>query len=217
MAENSSFAETLLGSVAATAQLRDLAGTLKTLIPQQNQNSAGSFSTLIQQLTGLSAFSQAQADVLSTNTQALAQNTAALGAGNIAASLGQIASSAIGGGLGLAPLISGLAHLFSGKPDEPSPLVRFSLPPGLHFTAMNAPASGPTFPAADYDQSGMPRSVSGLPNDFSTPPASSTPRIQVNVQAMDSRSFMDHSHEIAKAVRDAMLSMHFLNDVVTDL
>jgi len=28
---------------------------------------------------------------------------------------------------------------------------------------------------------------------------------------------MDHSHEIAKAVRDAMLNMHSLNDVISDL
>jgi hypothetical protein len=34
---------------------------------------------------------------------------------------------------------------------------------------------------------------------------------------MDSRSFLDHSHDIASAVREAMLNMHSLNDVVNDL
>jgi hypothetical protein len=43
------------------------------------------------------------------------------------------------------------------------------------------------------------------------------PPITVQVQAMDSRSFMDHSQDIAKAVRDAMLNMHSLNDVISDL
>jgi hypothetical protein len=34
---------------------------------------------------------------------------------------------------------------------------------------------------------------------------------------MDSQSFMDHSYEIAQAVRSAMLNMNSLNDVVSDL
>jgi hypothetical protein len=42
-------------------------------------------------------------------------------------------------------------------------------------------------------------------------------QIVVNVQAMDSRSFIDHSQEIAQAVREAMLNMHALNDVVSEL
>jgi len=215
MAENSSFAATLLRSVGSTALSGDLAGALKTLIP--GQSLIEPFTTLVQQLTSLSAFSQAQVDVLSTNTQALAQNTAALGASGLVASLGKLTSSAIGGGLGLSSIISALSNLFGAKPEDPSPLVKFSLPPSLHFTAANALAADAAFPAADYDQSGMPRSAARLPNDGGTPAASNAQNIQVTVHAMDSRSFMDHSHEIAKAVRDAMLSMHPLNDVVTDL
>jgi hypothetical protein len=34
---------------------------------------------------------------------------------------------------------------------------------------------------------------------------------------MDSKSFLDHSDEIAQAVREAMLSSHSLNDVIADL
>jgi hypothetical protein len=41
--------------------------------------------------------------------------------------------------------------------------------------------------------------------------------IQVNVQAMDARSFLDHSTEIAEAVRQAMLNSSPINDVVNDL
>ena len=41
--------------------------------------------------------------------------------------------------------------------------------------------------------------------------------VQIQVQAMDSRSFLDHSQEIARAVREAMLNMHSINDVVNDL
>jgi hypothetical protein len=43
------------------------------------------------------------------------------------------------------------------------------------------------------------------------------PPIQITVQAMDSRSFLDHSDDIARAVREAMLHSHSLNDVVGEL
>ena len=42
-------------------------------------------------------------------------------------------------------------------------------------------------------------------------------QVTVNVQAMDSRSFLDRSGDIAAAVREAMLNMHSINDVVNDL
>ena len=41
--------------------------------------------------------------------------------------------------------------------------------------------------------------------------------ILVQVQAMDSQSFMDHSNDIAQAVRQALLNMNSLNDVILDL
>jgi hypothetical protein len=47
--------------------------------------------------------------------------------------------------------------------------------------------------------------------------ANSAPQITVNVNAMDSQSFMDHSTDIANAVREAMLNMHPINDVVASL
>jgi hypothetical protein len=39
----------------------------------------------------------------------------------------------------------------------------------------------------------------------------------VNVQAMDSQSFLDHSSDIAQAVRNAMLNMSSINDLVSEL
>ena len=42
-------------------------------------------------------------------------------------------------------------------------------------------------------------------------------QITVQVQAMDSQSFLDHSDDIAQAVRQAMLNMNSINDVVTNL
>ena len=42
-------------------------------------------------------------------------------------------------------------------------------------------------------------------------------QITVNVNAMDSQSFMDRSSDIADAVREAMLNMHPINSVVASL
>ena len=42
-------------------------------------------------------------------------------------------------------------------------------------------------------------------------------RTGANVNAMDSQSFMDHSTDIANAVREAMLNMHPINGVVASL
>jgi hypothetical protein len=50
--------------------------------------------------------------------------------------------------------------------------------------------------------------------DYNQQPA---PQITIQVQAIDSRSFQDHSAEIAQAVREAMLNSHALNDVVNEL
>src|SRR5436305_1967821 len=47
--------------------------------------------------------------------------------------------------------------------------------------------------------------------------ASNAPQITVNVNAMDSQSFMDRSGYIASAVREAMLNLHPINDVVASL
>jgi hypothetical protein len=42
-------------------------------------------------------------------------------------------------------------------------------------------------------------------------------QVVVQVQAMDSQSFMDRSQDIAQAVRQAMLNSHPVNDVILDL
>jgi hypothetical protein len=87
----------------------------------------------------------------------------------------------------------------------------------------------------DYDQMGTPRTYNGAPATASaasssspassaspasaaaSPPASAASQITVNVQAMDAQSFLDHSSDIAQAVRNAMLNMSSINDVVSDL
>jgi hypothetical protein len=83
-------------------------------------------------------------------------------------------------------------------------------------------------PPAAVPVSGVPHPQAAATQPQNSPPASSqsganstqssaAPQITVNVNAMDSQSFMDRSDDIASAVRAAMLNMHPINDVVADL
>jgi hypothetical protein len=138
-----------------------------------------------------------------------------------------IASTIFESGLGIVPLVSGLLGLFGGGSSTPPPLERYIMPDRLYFTG--AEASG-GIGSADYDQFGMPRLYGGMTTAMTTPinsggraPAATgtvngaSSQINVTVQAMDSQSFLDHSSEIAQAVRQAMLGLSSINDVVNDL
>jgi hypothetical protein len=171
------------------------------------------------------------AETQSRNAQVAASTAAAdssgSGGGSIAAS---IASTVLKSGFGLVPLISGLLGLFAGGgTPAPAPLLKYVLPTPISFQTAETEAD---VGSADYDQMGMPR-VYGAGAASGTAPASPAslasssgggdasgrpaPQITVNVQAMDARSFLDHSNEIARAVRDAMLNLNAINDVVNDL
>ena len=73
----------------------------------------------------------------------------------------------------------------------------------------------------DYGQSGTPRAyepqTQAATGSSPATQSTSTPQITVNVQAMDARSFLDRSSDIAAAVREAMLNLNSINDVVNDL
>jgi len=167
------------------------------------------------------------AETQSRNAQVAASTVAgdSSGGSSIAAS---IASTVLKSGFGLVPLISALLGLFgSGGTPAPAPLVKYLLPAPIRFQAAETEAD---VGSADYDQMGMPRVYGAGAASGTAPPspaslASSSggdasgpaPQITVNVQAMDARSFLDHSNEIARAVRDAMLNLNAINDVVNDL
>lgn len=109
-------------------------------------------------------------------------------------------------GLGLSPLLGSVIGLFrgGGNNDQEPELPPFSLPPSISIDRANGPLPGlePLAPAAG----GGVRALRG-----------GEPQVVVNVQAMDSESFMDRSQDIARAVRDAMLHMHPVNDVIDEL
>jgi hypothetical protein len=135
---------------------------------------------------------------------------------------GSIALSVLKSGLGSVPLVAALFGLFGGANDDaqPAPLVKYALP---ERRELQAAATGSGFAEVDYDQAGMPRVyerrvetpvTGGGPENASVPFLGP---VTVNVQAMDARSFLDRSSEIAAAVREAMLNLNPINDVVTEL
>jgi hypothetical protein len=183
--------------------------TLGGLLPEQTSNLADTLTALSQGISTLAPATQLHVQAVIANTQAVAQNTSAHDTSNVLGTIGKLASSLTGGALSLSPILSGLLGLFgSGGASAPPPLVKFALPPRVAFQAANVPGSQTA--GMDFGQSGDPRVVGAAA-------PSSGQQITIHVQAMDSRSFMDHSQDIAKAVRDAMLNMHSLNDVISDL
>ena len=96
-------------------------------------------------------------------------------------------------GIGLSSLISGIASLLGGSKKKQAPLTLFQLPSSISQTVE---MRNPNAPAAA---------------------ASANPTVHVNVQALSSSSILDHSNEIAKAVKSAILNSHALNDVIAEL
>lgn len=195
----------ITGPVSSNSGMGQL---LSAVLPQGAGAFADTLGELTRNLGNLVPASQLQAEALLANTQAIVQNTTAHSSA-AADAFGKVASTLTGGILGgLSPILTGLMSLFGGDGSSaPPPLTSYIPPPSLHFQAANAP--GATVQGVDYGQGGAPRAMSNTPQ--------SIPQITVQVQAMDSRSFIDHSHDIATAVRDAVLNMHSLNDVISDL
>jgi hypothetical protein len=128
-----------------------------------------------------------------------------------------IASSVFENALGSVPLVKGILSLFGGGDSRPpeTPLVKYVLPPSVHFQAAETAAG---FSASDFDQTGQARTFgSGESTQSRMPVLQGAQQVTVQVQAMDARSFLDRSSEIAAAVRNAMLNLNSINDVVSDL
>jgi hypothetical protein len=167
-------------------------------------------TSLTTQISSLSSIQQGQISALQDNTQAVAQNTTskASSGSSIGSTIESAASSFLGGGLSsLSPLIGGLLSLFGGGGQTTAAPVPFALPfPVQSQAGVTASAPGQVVPVS-YGESGQPRAQS-------TSPAS---QVTIQVNAMDSQSFLDHSDEIAMAVKQAILNSSSLNDVISDL
>jgi hypothetical protein len=206
------------------AQLRDVASggaipmatnQTPTISPQESAQQAAAIgdanamlATVIAQLGEMRSSTSTQVPAAKTPPATTSQDSGI--------SVGAVASTVLKSGFGLAPLISGLVSLLgSGGAETPAPLVKYTLPTAIDFQAAQ---SNGRLGDLDYDQTGMARTYAqGAGGSAGLNGNAAAPQITVNVQAMDARSFMDRSNDIALAVRDAMLNMNAINDVVNEL
>jgi hypothetical protein len=108
----------------------------------------------------------------------------------------------------LNPIVAGLMKLFGrGSTEETTTLAKIERPAAMSYQGGVAERTGWGMGEIDYSASGMPRAVERY---------ASTP-VVVQVQAIDSRSFLDHRDEIASAVKQALLESHGLGDVMREV
>ncbi len=202
-----------LRMVALPGRAPTVAEVAKDALPGLTPGFGDSVNVIARQIEIIPALAAKQADAVLENTQALAQNTVAQ-KGSGAAIAGNVASTALkvlGGGLGLAPLVSSIVGLFRGDKTEETPsLATYTPPQAVNFFGAVPQQPGAPIQPVDYGQDGMPRPVAETARVWA-------PTFTVQVNAMDSRSFLDHSDDIALAVREALLNAHTLGDVVSEL
>jgi hypothetical protein len=167
-------------------------------------------TTITSQLQELQTINQAQMQSIEANTSAVSANTTTKGsAASTAGSVGNTLLDVLGLGSGLSPLISGLVSLFGGggggQTAAVTPYIQ-PLPVNLQAGFSGSTAGGAS--GVDYGEGGQPRQTTA---------AAAQQQITVQVQAMDSQSFLDRSNDIAAAVRKAMLETSTLNDVIREV
>ena len=185
------------------------ANSTAVLQPAPNSEIAQQISSLAGQISGLNSTQQAAITAIQGNTQAVSQNTSSKDTGSsLAGQAAGVAESLLGGALSLSPIISGIMSLFGGGHSTPAPaMTPFALPAPVQYEAGVSAASGAAAMPVNYGQGGQPRAQS----------AQAAAQITVQVNAMDSRSFLDHSDDIANAVRAALLNSNGLSDVIAAL
>ena len=161
-----------------------------------------SWDNLLAQLVQVAATGKEQSETLRNNTNAVEASSGKSIASSSLDVFKGLASVLSGG---ILPLVSGLFNAFSGSSDttQQNPLVKFTLPSSVSAEAGLTNSGNVTL--IDRNENGNIR------------PVSAGTHITVQVQALDSRSFMDRSDDIARAVRDAMLHSSSLNDVIQDI
>jgi len=159
-------------------------------------------SRLTGELDQLRLTAETQVDGLLRNTKALEENTAAQGRqGGAGSVVGQILSP-LAKMSPISPIISGIAKLFGGGAVELPPLTPYIAPRPIRYEVTYGATAGQE----------MREAMTGAPAG----PPMPAPAIQVNVQAVDSRSFLDHSDAIADALREALLRSHPVMDVLRE-
>jgi hypothetical protein len=193
----------------------DVPSVVSGLLPNSGISLQDALQSVSKELESLTATSAAQLEAVGSNTEAVLGNTAAQSSGGLkgaASSIGKAASSFLSGGLGMIPIVAAVRSLFGGSESETATPVKYTAPAPIQIETsgkLNWGSQNGSDSSASY-------AGAGASEPAGNAAAASAPQITIQVQAMDSRSFMDHSGDIARAVREAMLNMHSLNDVIND-
>jgi hypothetical protein len=167
-------------------------------------------SSLTTQISNLASIQQTQVGVTQDNTQAVTQNTASKSSGgSVGSTVGSIASTVLGSGSILSPIATGLMSLLGVGDNSQSTTATapFMLPAPVQYEAGITGGTPGHLAPVSHGESGQPRAQA----------TGSSPQVNIQVNAMDSQSFLDHSDEIARAVRAALLNSTSLSDVISDL
>lgn len=167
------------------------------------------------QLAQVKQIFEAQSVSVQENTKALLESARVRTGEGIASTTTQVlrqSSSFLGGFLGLSPIVSGLMKLFGGgnEPAPPPAIPVFRLPSAVSIEGgITAQGNSAILPVSS-SQSGLSR----IDEDVRR---STSANINVTINALDARGVLDRSDDIARAVREAMLHSHALNDVIGDM
>jgi len=175
------------------------------------QDLSTALSQAAQEISQLRTAWQQQATLISANTNAIQSGGSGQSGGSTASG---VLSGIFGGALGvLSPVAKGLLGLFGlGGNSAPAPLPVYVPPPPVSISGIVRSTSGDTGTATPASPAATPVSQSANVSQSAAPS-----QVTVNINAMDSQSFLDRSNDIASAVRLAMLNLHPINDVVADL
>ena len=197
----------LVSNVAAPPAPGGGAAESESKIAAVTRENSQTMERLAGQLAALTATARVQASSTEDNTRAVIENSVAVASAGKASKAGSVAKtvlSFLGGGFGLVTLIGSL--LGKSSPAAAPAATSYTAPAPVRIDAGLLATQGAARPIY-YAQDGLPRAE----------PAPAAPMVTVQVNAMDSRSFLDHSDEIAEAVKNALLTSHSLTDVVTEL
>jgi len=142
-------------------------------------------------------------------TLGVAKTIGGLAGGAIASLVGQ-ASPQSGGASWLRWMnpIAGLISLFTGGKKEEEPIAPVMSPrqPKRYLEYGVLASRGGEFSQVDRDEGGRTRLI--------TPQQAAEPNVVVQVQTIDSSSFLDHRDAIASAVKQALMESHGLGTVL---
>ncbi|WP_321474481.1 hypothetical protein [uncultured Paludibaculum sp.] len=140
--------------------------------------------------------------------ETMATSVSTLAASLVSNSLAPVVSKSSGGGAAswvswVNPLVGGLMSLFGGGSDEtPAALVPFVMPAKQKYDVAFSENGGGLMMPLDRGEDGRVRSAEA--------------NVVVQVEAMDSRSFVDRAPEIAQAVKRALLESQGLSGVMQE-